>query len=189
MKNFDRKKIDTLEKYGLEEKYAIGLFVVMILVFIETIIAALGVANGDEQEVIKSLCHLIAIIGTSYYALVGYDKPHGNTLKNVMILFDITLIVKAILTEYEKTAFCCVAAAILLISYISGRLNKFKENTYIILVVLSLLAVEAFFIILANEVSFAFIMSAFEDFIIFGAISASYIVRYQIHRDAGLQEK
>lgn len=189
MKKMEFKKIDTMEKFGIEEPFAIGLLIVMILVFIETIIAAIGVADGDEQEVVKSVCNLIAIIGTSFYTLVGYDKPHGNALKNTMLLFVATLVAQAVLTDFEKPALCCLLVAILITAYMSGRLNKYKENTYLIIVVLSLLAVKAFFIILANQVSFSFVMEAFEDFIIFAAIAASYLLRYHLHREAGLQEK
>jgi len=132
--------------------------------------------------------HLFVI----YYVLFGYKKPHGNTLRYVMLLFTLTLGIELVVFASEMSILdlALSVAKALVIPYIAGRLNKIEQNKILISVVFILFMIDAiYYCVIINPQTFFGFYSMFGEAIEWFAISAAYFVRYKEHKEAGLTDK
>ena len=75
--------------------------------------------------------------------------------------------------------------AAILVSYISGRLNKIEKNKYLFTVVLVLLAVRAFI----NVDNRSMMLADINEIILWLDLNCAYMLRFAQHKEAGLSEE
>ena len=143
---------------------------------------------------------VLAIIGiivtclTVYYMFVGYKKPHGNLLRYLLIIvtLDALFVFWYAFSKIEKTFDVYelfLLLEIVIVAYVAGRLNKYKEN----IALLSVAFVMAFVsgchsASVFNLTSAIEIIGTFDKATILLALIVSYIARYKEHKEAGLAD-
>lgn len=131
---------------------------------------------------------------TVYYMFVAYKNPHGNLLRYLLILATLEsvftfwytfTIINRPLDAYDL----CPLLEIAVVAYLSGRLNKYKEDIILFIIALILL------LIVGIHSSANFTMTSlvgriapFEKFTMLLALFVSYIARYKEHIEAGIEE-
>lgn len=194
MKKEDIKKlfnIDTKEKYDLEKRNAIALFVIFVLVIVATIhdivtIIAPHTANG----LVSAIFSLIITIFVIYYGAYGYKAPYGNIMRYLYLTYAFAnAFILAFVENDSKASIICNLIAIIAAAYMSGRLNKYRENTYIILVGFVALFIRVVLSIATGDFVIGRIIGMSNSFILWCALGASYLARFQYHRIAGLEDK
>lgn len=143
----------------------------------------------------KTIIMCLSYLAILYYGAYGYKVPHGNTLKYIIFFFALILVNELALESGGKypglapettivpaalTGFCIIFA-----SYVSGRLHKFNRNIYLCSITLALLVVRALLMSGYRTIMFA----DFSDVIIWFDIVCVYAVRYNQHKEAGLETK
>jgi len=178
----------------MEKKYrfAIILNAIVVCVGLACQIAALTRAPHIEMPIIEIVMYALIC----FYAFAGYKKPHGNLLRYLMIVFIITMLANIYVDSKMLNGVTIVinAAAIALVAYMAGRLNKIKQNRFIAVMVLLLLCHCSHAMIVAQEALGTNI--DFIDRIIFYtpafmwiALSSAYFTRFAQHKEAGLTDK
>ena len=135
-------------------------------------------------------------IAISYYALVGYKKPHGDLLRLVFLVFSIsclcTLVSQVIDAETQGDAAFAIlmAVAAFLTAYMGGRLDKIRKNYAMLIVVgLALLVKAVLNYIAYNGADFLLLAWGLSTFVLWIDIAFAYILRYREHKEAGLTDK
>ena len=172
---------------------AILCFAVILTVFgiVETILHL-----GADVPTSKKMFMCASYILILYYALYGYKKPHGNLLKYTIWFFVLLLINGAALGaggQFQTPAdlsrqaiqFSGMATtfSIAVISYLSGRLNRFKKTVYLFACVLILLLIRSVLMVQYRTLMWANLSDA----IVWLDIFCAYVLRYKQHREAGLE--
>lgn len=172
----------------------------IILLCIAIALTAYGIFQtirhiGADVAISKTMFICLSYILILYYGLFGYKVPHGNLLKYLMIFFALLLVnemaleaggkypnlsSEAIVLPITITGIC-----IIIISYISGRLNRFNKNIFLFTIVLVLLVVRALMMSHYRTIMFA----NFSDVIIWFDINCAYALRYKQHIQAGLESE
>ena len=78
------------------------------------------------------------------------------------------------------------SVALILMSYIAGRLNKYKQNKILIPIVLVILFVRSF---VSSTFRIQVVMTDLSYFILWIGIACAYFARYDAHKEAGLLDK
>lgn len=188
------KNISKTNKLGLV--VSIVLSIIILLCSIQGIIESIQIGKIIPTVVIN----LIIIVLTLYYAFFGYKKPHGDLLKVLYFCFAAYLAIHAYfdnsivgpIYEYKEIAFICMTFAALIIAYVSGRLNKIEKNKkLLILAGLLMLADTVLHIITLNSknIIITHCISYFNPLIIHAVIGFVYVIRYEEHIEAGLEDK
>ena len=129
------------------------------------------------------------------YTVYGYKKPHGNHMRYLLLLNAVDLGALLIANHSWQPAYLIAVsiANIILVSYMAGRLDRYKQNLIISIVILFLKAFYIYpFISMAIKddiMSFAVFFSYIGPVTVWLAIAASYILRYREHKEAGLTDK
>jgi len=134
----------------------------------------------------------------AYYGLWGYKKLHGNLLKYLMLVYGFCLL-PFIVINTSDIQIMLLVITIILISFMAGRLYKFKENRIIAVIVIVLcvsLFIEQIFdpaSIASKEASKTGNLMAYfrplNRIVQWLAICVAYFSRYALHKEAGLQDK
>ena len=154
----------------------------------------------DPKEIINAVLMILIL----YYMFIGYKKPHGNLLRYLFIGEAVfatfcfwhvgaVMIPDRALSWYDA----CVLASILLLTYVSGRLNKYNENKVLlgISLIFSLIADIAISTTILVSLpidsikELAALLAPFGKDIMILALGISYISRYKEHKEAGLADK
>ena len=138
---------------------------------------------------------VLMICVSLYYMLYSYKKPHGNTLKNIFVLFACYLIIPAVasVSANKTLSFLIYFFSAVLIAYTGGRLSKFDKNKKILLLVFVLLVINTVYMAIAlKPAAGATILSRIGQWyiinepIIFAVLCTSYITRFKAHKEAGI---
>ena len=78
-----------------------------------------------------------------YYGIKGYQKPHGNMVRYLMLIFGV-YIAGSLITEVNAwhapwPVIFSGSLAAMSIAYMAGRLNKYEKNKYVAVLSLILL--------------------------------------------------
>ena len=169
--------------------------IVVLLLCILYVISAVGVIINKPN--LKSIIGIVVICLTVYYMFVGYKIPHGNLLKYLFIIVDLTALFYFwdSFTQMEK-AFDVYELLLLLqiaiIAYVAGRLNKFKENIALLSIVFIMEVITFSHASVVFNIPADSIMRRINVYnlaIIQLAMIVSYIARYKEHKEAGLADK
>lgn len=140
---------------------------------------------------------IVVVCLAEYYMFVDYKVPHSNLLKVLFLLHVLELILDfwLFLANNAKTldiADLLVLLSIAIVAYVSGRLDRYKEN-------ISLLIIAAIFAfisgimglsVFADRIISPFnLVGPFGKFIVLLSLIVPYVLRYKAHKDAGLSDK
>ena len=143
-----------------------------------------------------ALCIMIALI--FYYAISNFKVSHGNLLKYLFIAFSVMTFFGIIMGDpkdavaSENVFLCQTLRGIVVIvsAYIAGRLDRIKENSYLIIIcALILLGTSIYNAVVYNLTSFVQIIFICNFFILWVDLMIAYILRYKEHKEAGLADK
>ena len=75
-----------------------------------------------------------------YYAAVGYRKPHGNLMKYLFLMFALCCLGGLLCMTAEQTVIDAIynyirGIVVLLVAFVAGRLNRFKQNVWLMSVI------------------------------------------------------
>ena len=142
------------------------------------------------------LITMLEVVVAIFYTLFDYKKPHGNLMRYLLILHvflsAITFVDSAVTQpKYVNVMFLIILT---LVSYMAGRLDHYKQNVVICGIVLVCNAVISYYLLnmfigFGFEMNLANIGCCLGCVTVWLAIAGGYIIRYQLHKEAGLEEK
>ena len=145
---------------------------------------------------------LIAYIAMSmcliYYVFYNYKKPHGNLLKYLYLIFAVVILAGVVSIKSERNMldniFNYVRGVVaLLTAYISGRLDRFEDNSAIMIIILllmlgtSILSNVYLFIVDGLTIDFWSVYDCYDSFILSIDLFLAYMFRFSEHRKAGIE--
>ena len=185
--------METLKNKKLIIYVVMGLL--SILSLYSEIVICTYVQTLDCIVELVALCIMFALI--FYYAISNFKVPHSNLLKYLFVAFSAMTFVGLLAgvsaggVPQENVYLCQLTRGIVVIvsAYIAGRLDRIKENTYLIatsgfiLLVTSIININLYgvedFIAIVYETNF---------FILWLDLTIAYLFRYYGHKEAGKTE-
>ena len=134
---------------------------------------------------------VIAVI----YATYDYKKPHGNLMKYLLLLFVVTIAILLLsYGAYQPTYINAMYLTnIILGTYMAGRLDRYKQNIVICAIITITNVIIAYYLIdmFASFAPLTFVRTAacLGTVTVWLAIAGGYVIRYKLHKEAGLEEK
>ena len=126
-----------------------------------------------------------------FYGIYGYKKPHGNMIRYLLLIlavyiaYSITIMVER--WDISGMIFTASNLAAVFIAYMAGRLNKYKKNIAVAVVVTILLLIKTFWPIDANlGVYTFFVLDRTMPIFMWATVMFIYFFRYFEHRQAGI---
>jgi len=184
------------ELSGLNKSNRAAIVIMMVLVVAGLAWSITGFFFKYDILILPTkIANLVMYILVGYYGLWGCRKPHGNLLKYLILLYGVSFIPYICRQGNNQTYQIIFPLIILLIGYMAGRLYKFHENQIISIIVTILLlfvyAIRTFGPESASrDLSDIFnLIGPLNQVVIWLAICAAYFSRYQLHKEAGLQDK
>ncbi len=131
-----------------------------------------------------------------YYGVYGYKIPHGNLVRYLMLIlaaYNIFNVTVSIYRWYKLPWVVLVAGnlAAMFIAYMAGRLNKFKKNIIVAVIVTALLLTECFWPVKIPgvEADALFFLDRSLPLFMWLTTMSIYFFRYKEHTKAGLTDK
>ena len=129
----------------MENKSNISITIAKIVVLLLCAVNVVcSVISFVQNQRINVLCGVIVNCLAVYYMFSAYKKPHGNLLRYLFILvalettysywYSFTLISRS-MDIYDLL----LMLEIVIVAYLSGRLNKYKENIVLFVIAFSIL--------------------------------------------------
>ena len=175
----------------MEKKQIIGSAVCVLLTVLGLIGSVYGLINGG---ILTSAIHIVMLLAVLYYAVSGYRRPHGNLLRYVTVLYAFSLLFSINQTAmksagHAQTGIVLYILAIMGIMFVAGRLNKIKQNAFLMPAIFALLAAAVILgYIKRPQVNFFKILNTFSVLTVWIEICFSYFIRYKKHKEAGFEE-
>ncbi len=173
----------------MEKKKTFGLILTLVLILLGTIAVGAGLRTADSalSPVVKLGVYTIACL----YVICDFRIPHSNTFKYVMLIFGLSLATSVL--DYAKLggkaqtacmALCVVA--VVLVGYMSGRLNKFSQNKLVMFLAFALFTAAAVTdIVKSGATGFIGITGRLSDTITWLVFCTAYVTRFSDHKEAG----
>lgn len=177
-----------MEEGKFEKKYWAGIIINSVLTVIGLVMSAYMMFAIPGTLI--NLFDIALYILLFYYVIAGFKRPHGNLLRYLIWAFIVLLYLKlnGAFAMGEKAVCTILVAAITLTAYVSGRLNKFRQNRVLCIIILALVIATG--LLLGIQLGFmdAFVgISLFTPSIIWIDITFSYLMRYHMHKEAGFE--
>lgn len=137
--------------------------------------------------VIKGFVNLCLFLVMIAYAVWGYKKPHGNSLKYLMLCYAAYLLFYIYIAFLENSPVHALAYAVVIgvVSYVAGRLNKIHKNRYILAAGQIILLIIIVAGILRDDGSLVNAVYRLNTCILFSDVIGAYMLRYNAHKEAG----
>ena len=138
---------------------------------------------------------LFELVVALFYAIYGYKKPHGNLMKYLLFFYVIVVAVILLFNESVQPTYvnAMYLVKIILGTYMSGRLDRYKQNVVICAILLVTSAITSYYFIEVISsfapLTYVNIVASLGSVTVWLAIAGGYIIRYQLHKEAGLEEK
>ena len=196
-----------MNKYNLSKKMNTFVLITAVLLLAGIVVT---IIFANRAPLVKTITLIIGYLLALYYAFWGYKTPHGNMLRNLILSYAVLLAVGSEsrlfagarperpvdvnagqgarsgvrrLTAYKSLI---TSVALVLMGFVAGRLNKYKQNKVIIPIVLVLLFVRSF----VGRISrIQIVMTDLSYFVLWVGIACAYFARYDAHKEAGLLDK
>ncbi len=159
---------------------------------------AICLRNGTFQLITELIVTVIVFALIFIYAVSNYKEPHGNLLRYLFLAFSF-MCLTGILGS-GRMAEISIASdniyqllrgiAVIISTYIAGRLDRIKANTILIAInAIILLATSIMNIVLLKKTGFTVILFGCSFFILWLDLAVAYGFRYREHKEAGLADK
>ncbi len=137
---------------------------------------------------------ILNIIAAALYVIFDYKRPHGNLMRYLLLFYACAVAVMHVLNKEQGDFYSLTYLAITILStYMAGRLDRYKQNFVISVVVLILEIVNVYpyisSVVSSNALSFISFFACIGAVSTWLAISGAYLVRYKPHKEAGLADK
>ena len=126
-----------------------------------------------------------------YYGIYGYKKPHGNLVRYLLLIlavymaYSITIMVER--WNITGIVFSASNIAAVFIGYMAGRLNKYKKNILLIILVSILLLIKCFWPLDTSLNMYSlFILDRTMPLFMWATVLFIYFFRYNEHKLAGI---
>ena len=171
-----------------------GLLVFLSLNVLSFIYSIIAIALGSKGPfgLWHDISTVVTVIVIMLYVFVLYKKPHGNSLRYLYFFFGLCLAFHGVLDILEGLLFlsgCMQVLAALIITYISGRLDKIEKNRPLLILVGILLFISWLSINFISDYahfSVLRLLGSLNNPIQLGALGYAYAARYEEHKAAGL---
>lgn len=181
--------IDTEKKYGLKLSHAIALFVIFILNIVWLVCFFI---NFGGNLPIDAWISIILFAAAAMYACYGYKKPHENHMRYLLLINAVIVSSLLVLGAKTQPTYMIISylVGIILITYMAGRLDHYKQNIIICFIVLICNIINAFYFIgLSESLSFVYVVASFGSVTVWLAIAGAYITRYKHHKEVCFEDK
>ena len=125
------------EKSGLKSGQLIALIAIAALNILWLVCRLISFSGTIK---LQTVAPIVMLVITAIYALYGYKKPHGNHVRYLLLIN--TVYVGILLIAEQSMQSTYVRAVnipiIILSTYMAGRLDRYKQNLIISIVVLLL---------------------------------------------------
>ncbi len=172
------------KKLGLKTGQLIALIVIAVL---NVLWLTCVVIKGNMT--FTTFVAFIEFAVAAFYAIYGYKKPHGNHMRYLLLSYAVIAAVMQLLNaDWQPTYIDALYLVnIILVVYMAGRLNKYKQNLVISAAVLvSNGIVSGFLACNIKPLNFLNLGACVSCVAVWLIIAASYIIRYKPHKEAGL---
>ena len=197
-----------MNKYNLSKKMNTFVLITAVLLLAGIVVT---IIFANRAPLVKTITLIIGYLLVLYYAFWGYKTPHGNLLRYLIISYAFLLALGSEsrlfagarserpvdvtnaegqlrrgargLTAYKGLL---TSVALILMSYIAGRLNKYKQNKILIPIVLVILFVRSF---VSRTFRIQVAMTDLSYLILWVGIACAYFARNDAHKEAGLLDK
>lgn len=141
-------------------------------------------------------CIMIVLI--AFYAVSNFKVPHGNLLKYLFLTFAVMCFVGLLATDPNSSSAngdlyvlqISRGVVVILSTYMSGRLDRIKQNTVFAVICAILLFATSIKVLLLHKVyNLVFILFETNFFILWIDLVIAYLFRYKEHKEAGLADK
>lgn len=184
--------VNTKEKYGLKTGHAIALFAIMILNIV-WIVCNFILFSGHLT--IHFWLSIFMYLAAAFYASYGYKKPHGNHMR-YLCLFQAVCVAFMLVSfgKYQPTYVNVnYLVIIILVTYMGGRLDHYKQNLIICAIVLVCECISVYYLFdmlkSVNMLTTINAIACIGPVTVWLAVAAAYITRYKIHKEAGFADK
>ena len=180
------------EKYGLKPSHAYALFVILVLNIAWVVCNFIMFAGKMTMQFWISI---LMFVGAAFYACYGYKKPHGNHMR-YLCLFQAVCVAYMLFAnakyqpDYVNANYLVV---IILVTYMAGRLDRYKQNLIICALVLICECITVYYLFnMLNSVNMLNVINAIGclgSVSVWLAIAGAYITRFKLHKQAGFEDK
>ena len=180
------------KKLNLNNVQAIAFYATIALTLFGIVETILHI-NADVPTS-KTILICLSYILILYYVIYGYKIPHGNSLKYIIIFFGLMLVNEMALEAGGKypgldqhtilLSTTITGLCVIVVSYISGRLDKYEKNSYLFILTLFLLFIRTILMVNYKTIMYTNI----SDIIVWVDLYWAYALRYAQHKEAGLKE-
>ena len=127
-----------------------------------------------------------------YYGIAGYKKPHGNIIRYLLLILAFyvasSIIIMVERWDVSWIVFAASNFAAVCIGYMAGRLNKFKQNIVLAVVVSALLLVKSFWPVHGLDAYSLFVLDRTMPVFMWITVMLIYFFRYHEHKEAGIAD-
>ena len=184
------------EKFGLTTKQAIIILAVLVLNVIWLVCSTWFGIRAYGKVALTQIVNIVMFAVTVYYVCYSYKKPHGNLMRYLVLCSAVFSAIRSIISDFEYPIYITAVSYLIIIlkSYMAGRLDHYKQNVIISAVVLVCQCLMVYYLIdlftiAGLPLTFVYVVSALGPVILWLAIATSYIIRYNPHKEAGLEDK
>ena len=176
------------EKAGLKTGQAIALVVIAVLNILWLVCVVL-----QGSMTVTAWVALLEFAVAAFYAIYGYKKPHGNHMRHLLLLYAVIAAVMLLINTAGQPTYISALylANIILVVYMGGRLDRFKQNIIISIAVLVCNSIVSGYLVgniisSGRSLTFMNFGSCIGCVTVWLIIAASYIIRYKPHKEAGI---
>ncbi len=129
-----------------------------------------------------------------YYGIHGYKTPHGNMVRYILLTFALYIAFSIVILverwdSYPWIIFAASNIAAVLIGYMAGRLNKFKKNIIVAVIISALLLVKSFWPLNGADLNSysLFVLDRTMPLFMWITVMLIYFFRFKDHKQAGIE--
>jgi len=175
----------------VKKNNGLGLAITLLLMLVGLVCVGISLSLPNVtvlSTIVKLAVYAVVVI----YTLFDFLIPHTNIFKYVVLFFGIglTATINELITQNNESGVIFTLIAMVLIGYMSGRLNKLGKNYILMSIILALLVAAFVFNLLGiPQISVekpALIIARYaSDVITWLALCAAYLTRFKAHKEAG----
>ncbi len=169
-----------------KSKHIVGSIVCGILTAFGIVASVISIIGGSGSILFFDLFSLVLSVLIGYYALWGYKKPHGNLLKFILLAYAAFVLAGIPTIIQARTTWWVILNGIVMgsLCFMSGRLDRIKQNACILAFVTAAMAVAVSVDISGGNATIGIVTGIF----VWLDICVAYFLRYKEHREAGLAD-
>lgn len=184
-----------MEKETLKKPYLVAVILQALLCLAGLTLTIIDTAMNPLSFFANTVSIVMYVI-IIFYALIGYKIPHDNLFRYALLFYSVLYGAIYLLSTELSTPMALKVGNLLcvvMIAFMSGRLQKIKDCTIIAVLVETLFLLSSalgFALEYASSSSVSVLskIALFNQPVLWACFATAYLIRYQRHKDAGTQE-